>query len=255
MRGHEHSSAVMRTRTQLGVFLVAYLVYLSGRWVAAGDLAPATEHARWIMDLERGLGVAVERRVQEWLDFGPVMWMLGNVYLAAQLVVLPGSLIYLYRRAPAVYRRLRDTVLATWLIAVPIYAAFPVAPPRLAGLGMADVVSSQAAAGLTGRSTLFYNELAAVPSLHCGFAVAIGIALAAASRHGATKVLCLAWGPLVCLTVVATANHYVFDIAVGLLVSVLGFLLGPLPARWLDARRGRPALTTSPSLRPELARS
>jgi membrane-associated phospholipid phosphatase len=256
MRGREQTGVVMRTRTQLGVFLAAYLVYLTGRWVAAGDLDPATEHARWIMDFERAHGLAVERSVQDALDVGPVMWLLGDVYLAAQLVVLPGSLVHLYRRAPAVYRRLRDTVLATWLLAVPVYAAFPVAPPRLAGIGMSDVVSNQAAAELTGRSTLFYNELAAVPSLHCGFAVAIGIALAAAARHGVTKVLCLAWGPLVCLTVVATANHYVFDIAAGLLVSVLGLLLGPLPARFLQARRDRPALTaSSPSLRPELVRS
>jgi membrane-associated phospholipid phosphatase len=250
MRGSERAGVVMRTRTQLGVFLAAYLVYVTGRWVAAGDIGPATEHAHWIVDLERDLGVEVERSVQQALDSGPVMWLLGYVYLAAQLAVLPGSLIYLYRRAPAVYRRLRDTVLATWLIAVPIYAAFPVAPPRLAGLGMSDVVSEQAAVELTGRSTLFYNELAAVPSLHCGFAVAIGIALAAAARRRVTKVLCLAWGPLVCLAVVATANHYVFDIAAGLLVSVAGFLVGPLAARRLSARRAGLASSSSPVLRP-----
>ena len=227
----------MRTRTQLGLFLATYLVYDLGRWIAHGELGPATANARWVLDLERGLGVAVERSVQQALDAGPVMWLLSNVYLAAQLVVLPGALVYLYRRAPAVYRRLRDTVLATWLIAVPIYAAFPVAPPRLAGIGMADAVSRQAAVELTGRSTLFYNELAAVPSLHCGFAVAIGIALAAAARRRLTRLLCLLWGPLVCLSVVATGNHYVFDIAAGLLVSVAGLLLGPLPERFL--RRAR----------------
>jgi membrane-associated phospholipid phosphatase len=246
----------MRTRSQLGLFLAAYVVYDLGRWIAHGEIGPATHHARWVLDLERGLGVAVERSVQQALDTGPAMWLLSNVYLAAQLVVLPGALVYLYRRAPAVYRRLRDTVLATWLIAVPIYAAFPVAPPRLAGIGMADAVSSQAAVELTGRSTLFYNELAAVPSLHCGFAVAIGIALAAAARHRVTRVLCLLWGPLVCLAVVATGNHYVFDIAAGLLVSAVGLLVGPLPARllcaWRRRTRRRRALAAS-VLRPELA--
>lgn len=246
----------MRHRTQLGLFLAAYVVYLAGRWVAAGQLGPATEHARWIIDLERDTGVAVERSVQNAFDAGVTMWLLSQVYLAAQLAVLPLSLIWVYRRAPAVYRRLRDTVLATWLLAVPIYALFPVAPPRLAGLGMSDAVSEQAAVALTGRSTLFYNELAAVPSLHCGFAFAIGIALSAASRHRVTKALWLLWGPLVCLAVVATANHYVFDIAAGLLVSVLGYLAGPLPARWWNARR-RPASVAGPTplLRPELAPS
>ena len=226
-------------------------MYDLGRWIAHGEIGPATANAHRVLDLERGLGVAVERGVQQALDAGPVMWLLSNVYLAAQLAVLPGALIYLYRRAPAVYRRLRDTVLATWLIAVPIYAAFPVAPPRLAGIGMADAVSRQAAVELTGRSTLFYNELAAVPSLHCGFAVAIGIALAAAARRRIARVLCLLWGPLVCLAVVATGNHYVFDIAAGLLVSVAGFFAGPLPERLLRAARRR---RLPPSLlRPEMA--
>ena len=226
-------------------------MYDLGRWIAHGEIGPATANAHRVLDLERGLGVAVERGVQQALDAGPVMWLLSNVYLAAQLAVLPGALIYLYRRAPAVYRRLRDTVLATWLIAVPIYAAFPVAPPRLAGIGMADAVSRQAAVELTGRSTLFYNELAAVPSLHCGFAVAIGIALAAAARRRIARVLCLLWGPLVCLAVVATGNHYVFDIAAGLLVGVAGFFAGPLPERLLRAARRR---RLPPSLlRPEMA--
>jgi hypothetical protein len=36
-----------------------------------------------------------------------------------------------------IYRALRNTVIATWLIAVPIFALFPVAPPRLAGIGIA----------------------------------------------------------------------------------------------------------------------
>ena len=76
----------------------------------------------------------------------------------------------LYRRAPGVYRPLRNTVLGTWLIAIPIYATVPVAPPRLAHAGIVDAVSEQAGFALTGRSTLFFNPLAAVPSLHVGFA-------------------------------------------------------------------------------------
>ena len=187
----------MRARTQLALFGAAYVLYDLARWITVGDVGAATEHAHWVLDAERTFGVAVECSVQDALDGGAVTWLLSNVYLAAQLVVLPGSLIWLFRRDKAVYRRLRDTILATWMLAVPIYAAFPVAPPRLAGLGMADTVSQQAAVGLTGHSTMFYNPYAAVPSLHCGFAFAIGIALAAAARRPATKALWLLWGPLV----------------------------------------------------------
>ena len=216
----------LRARTQLGLFFGAYLLYTAGRWVTNAQLDQATQHARWIVRQEERLGLAVELAIQDALAGGPAIWLLSSIYLAAQLAVLPGALIYLYNRAPSVYRRLRDTVLATWAIAIPVYALFPVAPPRLAGLGMADTVSRQAAVGLTGRSTMFYNELAAVPSLHCGFAVAIGIALAAAAQRSWTKALALLWGPLVCLSVVATGNHYVFDIAAGLGAAIAGSLVG-----------------------------
>jgi PAP2 superfamily protein len=218
-------------RRQLALFGAAYVVYNLARWIFAGDLAPALEHARWIVELERATGVAVEGSVQQALDSGAASWVLSNVYLAAQFVVVPGALIWLYRRSPDVYRSLRNTLLATWLIAVPIFALFPVAPPRLADMGIVDTVSEQAGVALTGRSTIFYNQLAAVPSLHVGFAVAVGVAFAVVLRWRWAKALALLWGPLVSLSVIATGNHYFFDIAAGLAVTALGFAAGRLPIR------------------------
>jgi membrane-associated phospholipid phosphatase len=215
----------LRARRQLVLFAGVYLLSLIGRWVTGGDMDAALEHARWVIDFEGRLGV--EREVQDALDSPASIWLLSNVYLAAQLAVLPASLVYLYRAAPAIYVRLRDTVLATWLLALPVYALFPTAPPRLAGIGMKDTVSEQAGVALTGHSTVFYNPIAAVPSLHCGFAFAIGIALYSALRNPIARTLALAWGPLVSLSVVATGNHYVFDIAAGVLVALAGFAAKP----------------------------
>ncbi len=131
-------------RPELALFAAAYLLYTAARWIFAGHLAEAREHAEGIVSLERSAHVAIEGQVQRALDSGAPSWLLSNVYLAAQLVVLPGALIWLYRRSRPVYRQLRTTVIATWLIAVPIFALFPVAPPRLAGIGIADTVSTQA---------------------------------------------------------------------------------------------------------------
>jgi hypothetical protein len=84
----------MRTRRQLGLFLAAYLIYDLGRWVAHGEIGPATDNARRVIDLERGIGVAIEHSVQQALDAGPVMWVLSNVYLAARLARRPGARVY-----------------------------------------------------------------------------------------------------------------------------------------------------------------
>ena len=81
-------------------------------------------------------------------------------------------------------------------------------------------------------TTMFYNELAAVPSLHVGFAFAVGIAIAASSSNRLVKVLAHLWGPTVALAVVATGNHFVFDIAAGMVAAAPGYgLASGLPRR------------------------
>jgi hypothetical protein len=219
-------------------FAAVYLLYNASRWIFAGHLQVAREHAHEIINLERSLHIAIERTVQHALDTGAAGWLLSNVYLAAQLVVLPAALIWLYRRSRPTYRHLRNTVIATWLIAVPIFALFPVAPPRLAETGIVDSVSHHATIALTGPSTIFYNPYAAVPSLHVGLAFANGIAAAAALRARWARVLVLSWGPLVTLSVIATGNHYLFDVAAGLLVTGVGFSAGRLTTRPSQQRPG-----------------
>lgn len=145
-------------------FVVAYLVYWTARWVFAGDAGTAQANAAAIWDFEQTTGPAVELSVQRTFDSGIVSWVLSNLYLAAQMAVLPVAIVLLHRRSKPIYRKLRTTVIATWMLSVPVIAAFPVAPPRLADLGFADTVSDQAAVALTGSSTAFYNAFAAVPA-------------------------------------------------------------------------------------------
>jgi len=212
-------------RREFTLFAAIYLLYDAARWAWAGHLSVARAHARWVISLERSLHIAVEGSVQGALDSGVPSFLLSNIYLAAQAVVLPAALIWLYHRSPALYRQFRGTVVITWLIAIPIFALYPVAPPRLAGIGIKDIVSHQAVVTLTGGSTIFYNPYAAVPSLHVGLAFAIGISAAAALRRRWTKALALLWGPLVTLAVIATGNHYFFDAASGLLAAAVAFAL------------------------------
>jgi hypothetical protein len=238
-----------RARAQIGIFLLAYLVYSAARWFTVGDLGAAQDHAQWIVDLEQNLGVATEASVQNALDGTLVLWLLNHAYLAAQLIVVPGALIFLYRRSRPVYERLRNTILATWLISIPVYAAFPVAPPRLADMGIVDTITSQTGFAMdSSLTTSFYNELAAVPSLHVGFAVAVGIAIAATVRRPVVKVAALLWGPAIGLAVVATGNHFVFDIAAGVVASAIGYGIGTAAGR----ATSRPSRTRVRVLRPVL---
>jgi membrane-associated phospholipid phosphatase len=231
-------------RRELFLFLGAYILYSTSRYVSVGDLSTATGHAQWIVNLQKSIGVNVESSVQTALHGSWAIWVLNNLYLAAQLVVVPGTLIWVYRRNHEVYVKLRNTVLATWLIAMPIYALFPVAPPRLAHIGMLDTITSGGGVRLdSALTTSFYNPLAAVPSLHAGFALAVSVALFAAFRNRFAKALALSWAPLVGLAVVATGNHFVFDIAAGVVVTATGYLAGnAVDRRFAGRRPWRPVL-------------
>jgi membrane-associated phospholipid phosphatase len=88
----------------------------------------------------------------------------------------------------------------------------------------------------SGTTTSLVNQFAAVPSLHVGFAFAIGIAVASALRAPLLRVAALLWGPLVLLSVVATGNHFVFDAVAGLLITVAGYGAGRLVANGWPAR-------------------
>src|SRR3954463_1390062 len=216
-----------RARLQIGLFLLAYLLYSAARWVTVGDLGAAQAHARWIVDVEDHLGVADEASVQDALSGTWAIWVLNHLYLAAQLIVVPGALVFVYRRSRPVYERLRNTILATWLISIPVYAAFPVAPPRLANIGLGDTISAQTGFAMDSKlTTSFYNQHAAVRSLPVGSPVGVGIAGAAPVRHPLARTLALLWGPTIGLAVVATGNHFVFDIAAGLVASALGYAAG-----------------------------
>ncbi len=225
-------------RRELFLFLGAYLAYSMSRYVSVGDLTTATDHAEWIVSLQQRIGVNVESSVQSALSGTAAIWILNQLYLAAQLVVVPGTLLVLYRRNHEIYVRLRNTVLATWLIAMPIYALFPVAPPRLAHVGLIDTITQGGGVRLdSALTTSFYNPLAAVPSLHAGFALAVGVALAAAVTRPWLKALALSWAPIIGLAVVATGNHFLFDIAAGVAVTVAGYVVGNAVDRKLAGRR------------------
>ena len=61
-----------------------------------------------------------------------------------------------------------------------------------------------------------------MPSLHAGFALALGVAVLVSARSLPVRIAGALWGPLVILAVVATGNHFLIDIAAGLLLTGVG---------------------------------
>jgi membrane-associated phospholipid phosphatase len=222
---------------EIALAVIAYLIYEAARLLTAGSYPSAMENAQQVVALERHVNLDIEGTVQRAFLDSPLLTVLNYVYILAQNLILPASLVFLYRVNRATYRTLRNTLLATWLLSIPVYALFPAAPPRLAGLGILDTVSSGSPLKMeSGTTTSLVNQFAAVPSLHVGFAFAIGIAVAAALRQPLLRLAALLWGPLVLLSVVATGNHFVFDAVAGLLITAAGYGAGRVVAGGWPAR-------------------
>ena len=230
------------------IFAAAYLVYQLCRTVATGAEPLAVANAHRVLGAEAFLGIDVEAGAQGAFDGTIWMTALSWVYLLAQPLVIPLVVVWVYRRSWAVYRVLRTTLIGGWMVALPIYALFPTAPPRLSGLGMGDSVSAESGIALESDfTTLFYNPFAAVPSLHCGFAFACGLAVAAASSRRSLRLVGLAWGPLVSLSTVVTANHFVIDLAAGMAVTGAGLGIALVLVRYPALIPGRRSAEFLPS--------
>ncbi len=220
------------------LFVVAYAAYSLIRGATTASFEAALDNARLVVEAQARFGIGIERVLQEHLIGLPLMWVLNRLYLIAQFAVLPAALIWVYRRRPDIYPRLRTTILATWLIALPVYALFPTAPPRLAGIGIVDTVTDQTSFALDSPFvTAFYNPIAAVPSLHAGFAFAIGVGVASSTSRRWAKLAALAWGPAIALVVVATGNHFVLDVVLGIVAVLFGFSVALLLHRAPQDRR------------------
>ena len=228
-----HGARARRSwRSELLLFLAAYVAYSLVRGASTGQLVDALGNAAAIAELQQGMGIGVERAIQEHLIGLPIMPVLNQLYLIAQFAVLPLGLVWVYRRRRDLYAILRTTVIVAWILALPVYLWFPTAPPRMAGLGIVDTVSSQTPFRLDSSLVeAFYNPLAALPSLHAAFAFAVGFGVAGASRTWWAKVLTLCWGPLVALAVITTGNHFVVDVVLGVVVCGLAFLVALVVAR------------------------
>jgi hypothetical protein len=162
---------------------------------------------------------------------------------------------------PALYAARRRTMATCNLIAFIVFTLWPCMPPRL--LSDPDVpgtVGKQARSygfvdtvhGAEGESSVwtqnkFCNQYAAMPSLHFGYSLLIGltimtIPLAPANRRMRTvhvsrslrlrlpaprRLLCLALGiaypAIILVAIVATANHFVLDAVAGAVVCGLAW--------------------------------
>ena len=223
-----------------GVVEVAALFGLYGlyqliRGFGELDFQAAQHNTAAIVEIEQRLQVFVERGVQDWaLGVPGLAALLGFAYLALHLVLTPAVLVWVYRAHRERFAVVRTTLVVSTALALVGYVLYPAAPPRLAELGFADTVSERAHLDLSSDLLgSFYNPIAAVPSLHFGYALLVGGTIAWLARNRAIRLAGAIYPAVMLFIIVATGNHFLLDAAAGGAVVVVAWVAARLlvPAR------------------------
>ena len=229
-----------RYRRLLGessLFVAGVLAYFLTRGATESVYRVAADHADRLVGIERALGMDVEMWLQGLvLPHGWLVTLANWVYIYGHWPVIIGTAAWLAWRRPETYRWLRTAMLVSGAVGVVVFVGFPVAPPRLMpDLGIADTVTQHSSAYRVLQPPSFVNQYAALPSLHVGWDLLVGLALFRATTSRVVRTLAVAAPVAMTLAVVVTGNHYVVDVLAGIAVAAFGALVA---TRW-QSHRGR----------------
>jgi len=247
--------------------LVFYVIYsgIRNRFGSA-SVTPthALDHARLVIDIERGLHLFFEEAVQAWfVTAGPdgslsftfpgarAFIQFWNIFYGTfHFVVTAGALIWTFRRYPRDYPTWRNTLAFTTAFALVGFSLFPLMPPRLltdcglygACLSEFSFVDTLAQVGGlwsfdSGTMQKVSNQYAAMPSLHFAWSTWCFLLLYPRLRRRWSRALIALYPAATVWAIVVTANHYWIDAAGGAVILFFGYVFGSRLARWNVERR------------------
>jgi hypothetical protein len=231
-------------------------VYSLSRLLASADLHPATERAKSLLGVEKFAGIDIEMSLNrftsgdEWLAAGASYY-----YAAAHYLVTAAVLLLLWFSGNQRHRRARNALVLATVAALTVYILLPTAPPRLLP-GYIDTLAQSADQGWWGRGESLpgglgrmTNELAAMPTMHAGWALWVALTIGLITTNRFFRALGWTHAGLTALVVIGTGNHWVLDVLVGwLVVGAAWALVGQLQGEpESPVREEHPEATRSPS--------
>ena len=239
---------------QMVVVVAVYYLWRLARGAMDGSTAASIAHARELISVERSLHGFVEVDVQRWAvatgwPSDLASWVYGHVHFYGTLTAL--LLVYFAHNRSFYF--VRNMLFAAMAISLLGYLLYPTAPPRFVtelGLSTAPAVTGNEAVRFS--SDPLFNPYAAVPSMHVGLSLILGLSLAALSRRWTARALFVAYPLLITFAVVATGNHFWLDAAAGGLVAALSFGIAAAAAGFRPEAWSFRAAGTSPPAAPEI---
>jgi hypothetical protein len=222
---------------QVTLVLGAALLYFAVRGVTEGSTADAIHNGYRVLHLEHTLGIAAEQTVQNAVLGSRVLTTFANwVYIWGHWPVIIVTLVWLHRSHRRGFVLLRNAMFISGAIGLVFFAFYPVAPPRHLPDGFVDTVTELSRSYRVLQPPSLVNEYAAVPSLHVGWNLLVGVFLVRHGRSAVVRGLGVASPLMMTFAVVATGNHYVVDAITGAGVALVGLAGSHLVWRSVYAR-------------------
>ena len=226
-------------------YCIVYSAYMGAKyWLYADFVSTALANAMRVIEFEQRTGLFWEPAWQKWAlattlplaGQGSLAVFFNWAYILAfgPFMVAVSLIVYAVNRRA--YRHYRNVLLVSFGLALVVFIAFPLAPPRMIPVHFIDTIAALGPSGYGTRDMeSFYNAYAAMPSMHFGWAVMFGVFFLRC-RNPAVKALGLFYPALMLSAIVMTANHYVIDAVAGGLVIFAAFLIveSDLPQRLLS---------------------
>jgi membrane-associated phospholipid phosphatase len=210
---------------QIGLVIGLAEAYRLLRRLIPTDWPLAMANAQHVLKLEQVTHLAWEKGIQDtFLRFPELVKAMNWFYLSSHFIVTGAFFVWLYWRNREGFSIFRDGFLLATAISLVIHWRYPTAPPRLAEMGIRDTIDLYSGVNIgKPHHERFSNPVAAVPSLHAGWALALGVGVVLYARNYLLRALGVLYPSAVMLTIVVTGNHFIFDAVAGALVMAVGF--------------------------------
>lgn len=231
---------------QILVATMLMVTYFMVRGHVVDQSAEALANALSIVQVERALGFFWEPTWQaSVIGYEWVIWFLNQVYIWGYWPVLLGVGLWTLFRHRDTWFAYRNAIFVSAFIGLLVFVAFPVAPPRLAPVNMVDTVEAYAQAGDLAHPTSLANQYAAVPSFHFGWILLASLIVLRIVRRRLARAFWICLPPLMLVTIVVTANHYILDAVAGGAVALFALWASRPWTAW-NVRRQAEKVATRP---------
>ena len=217
---------------EISIVLVFDLIYETVRNLNKAGTDRAYDNAVRLIGWQRTLGIYHEHAMQQWALHYEWLIIAANYYYgSAYIAVTIFALAFLYLRFPDDYPLWRNTLLVGTLLGLIGFATFPLMPPRLldaaghASFGYVDTLVKFPTFWSFDSSAMksISNQFAAMPSLHCGWALWGCAVFLPRVRSWWAKTLAVLYPIATILVVVITGNHYFLDAVAGAAIFLIGY--------------------------------